>query len=87
MLPWVPATIGAGPAFTLAWNLLGSLNTTSYQGRSARGELLGSLTRMVPGSYEIRMISDFIKYMDAGEPLLALYALTSAPIRPDLRIK
>lgn len=87
MLPWVPATIGAGPAFTLAWNLLGSFNTTSYQGRSARGELLGSLTRMIPGSYEYRMISDFIKYMEAGKPLLAFYALTSAPIRPDLRIR
>ncbi len=85
-LPWVPAQISGGPFASIAWNILQSTNTTSYKGAAARGELAGMLPRLLPGSYELKMITDFIKYMEAGQPLQALYALSSAPIRSDLRL-
>lgn len=86
-MPWVPAQISGGPLFNLAWTAMQATNTTSYKGRAALGELKGMVMQLLPGSYEFRMISNFIKYMEAGKPLLAFYALTSAPIRPDLRIR
>jgi hypothetical protein len=85
-LPWVPMTMTGGPIVNLAIEALWSMDTTSYRGRQARGELQGMLTRtLVPGSYEYRMVSNFLKYMDEGKPWLAFLAISSAPIRTDLR--
>jgi hypothetical protein len=85
MLPWVPASLTGGPMWNVMLALSAGTDTTGYKGKAARGELMGTLKRLIPGSYEWRMVSGAIKYLDQGKPLLALYALTSAPIRSDLR--
>jgi len=84
-LPWVPAQVSGGPMFNLALTALAATNTTSYKGRQARGELKGILLNLIPGSYEFRAVSQALKQLEAGQPLLAFYALTGAPVRPDLR--
>jgi hypothetical protein len=87
MLPWVPAQMTGGPLFNLALQVMQASDTTSYRGRAARGELIGTLSHLIPGSYEYQMVSNALKYFEAGKPVLALWALTSAPIRQDLRVK
>jgi hypothetical protein len=44
-----------------------------------------SLPRTVPGYYQYKQIADTLKYANDGNYLNAFYALTSAPIRMDLR--
>jgi hypothetical protein len=85
MLPWSPAQMTGGPIFNLGINLLRATDTTSYRGRQARGELQGQLLNMTPGIYEIRMMTNFLDQMDKGNPWLAFLALSSAPLRSDLR--
>jgi hypothetical protein len=84
-LPWVPAQLSGGPFASILWNVIQSTNTTSYKGAAARGELMGMLPRLIPGSYEYKMVTDTVRYLSEGKVLQAIYALSSAPIRSDLR--
>ena len=57
---------------------------TGEESPQADGSIM-QLPRRFPGYYQMKSAADINKYACRGDPVLAFYALISAPIRSDLR--
>jgi hypothetical protein len=83
-IPFLPVVFTGGPMFDLAVDSIRSLEP-GYQGDQARTNMTRSLQGLVPGSYQMRAINNFMKYTNQGSPYQAFLALTATPIHPDQR--
>lgn len=99
--PFMSAGFSGGPLFNLGITGLQALGTgyRAQQARyelsrqllpfsqqaAERGEFPLRYPGLLPGYYQARSIERFLQYADQGDPYLAFLALTSAPIRGDLR--
>jgi hypothetical protein len=63
---------------------LASTPLGSEESEKSKGSVL-QMPRRFMGYYQLKSAMDIVKYMEEGNPLFAFYALTSAPIRSDLR--
>lgn len=83
-LPWGPMGFSGGAVFDALMQLR-SLPAGGYEGRQALGELKYMVKGFVPGSYQVKMVSDAIKFFQEGDSYKAMLSLTGAPIRMDTK--
>jgi len=78
-VPFAPATFTGGPFFDIAYNTVKSLDL-GYRGAQARSELLRSVSQLVPGSAQARILKRSIDFANEGETYKAWLSLTAAPV-------